>query len=127
MYKIGKNEKCLLVQFKGDFDYSTIKRIFNDELIMPDFNRQHDIWLIEHHQAQIRLGEIQTLVDDFRQLCPKNTTNKKLAIVAHPGLTFAILDLLADGLDRKLPFSCRTFSSLKEAEDWVGGEACRTA
>ncbi len=122
MYTIEKSDHCLLVNFKADFDYSTIKRIIYDELIMPEFGCQHDVWLVGGHQAQVRLGEIQNIVDDFSKLCPQNTSNKKMAIIANPGLTSAILDLLADGLDRKLPFSCRTFSSRTAAEKWLEKE-----
>ncbi len=123
MYQIKQSDNNLIVSFLGDFDYSILKQVIYSELVMPEFRRMNDIWVVGKHRAQIRLGEIQTIVDDFSHLCPPDTCNKKLAIVAEPGLTSAILELLADGLDKNLPLSCRIFSSIDEASEWVGVEA----
>ncbi len=120
MYHIEKEADCLSVVFKGDFDFSTVKCIINDLLITPEFCCCHDIWMVGKHRAQVRLGEIQSIVENFSKLCPKNACNKKTAFVAEPGLTSAILELLASGLDRKLPLSCRIFETREAAEEWLG-------
>lgn len=120
MYKIEKRDDSLLVCFNGDFDYSTIKQVIYKELMLPEFAQLNDIWHVGKHRAHLRLGEIQTIVDDFSKLCPDTACMKKTAIVVEPGLTSAILGLLADGLDRKLPLTCRIFESMEAAEAWTG-------
>jgi len=127
MYSIANNNDHLMVTVRSDLDYSMIKQIIYDELVMPEFRLLHDIWHVGKHRAQIRLGEIQTIVDDFRNLCPPDTCDKKVAIVAEPGLTASILKLLADGLDKKLPLSCRMFGSVDAAKEWIGAEAGQVA
>lgn len=120
MYSIEKNSDRLYVTFEGDLDYSTIKQIIYGELAMPEFCELNDIWILGENRAHIRLGEIQTVIDDFSNFCPPEACDKKMAIVAQAGLTAAILELLADGLNKKLPFSCRMFRTLEAAEEWIG-------
>ena len=127
MYSIEKSNDCLYVTFENDLDYSTIKQIIYGDLAMPEFCRINDIWIVGSHRAHIRLGEIQTIIDDFGHLCPRDAADKKIAIVSDLGLTAAILELLADGLDRKLPLSCRLFSTLEAAEEWIGVAASQVA
>ena len=127
MYTIDISNDCICVTIRNDFDYSTIKRILHDELVIPGFCRLHEVWLVGTHRAQVRLGELQTIVDDFSRLCPREVIDKKMAFVAEPGLTSAILELLADGLDRKLALSCRTFRSREAAEEWIGLSASQVA
>ncbi|MBN2162843.1 MAG: hypothetical protein JXR25_01920 [Pontiellaceae bacterium] len=128
MYEIDNTNGALIVKFKGNFDYSTIKRILYHEISMPEFFKQNDIWLVGTHRTNIRLGEIQEIVDDFGNLCPgERLRDKRIAIVAQPGLTSAFLQLLANGLDRRLPLLCSVFDALEDAENWIGATKSRVA
>lgn len=120
MYRIDRTKSFLQVQFKADFDYSTLKQLLYNELTLPEFSRLNDMWLIGKYRAHLRLGDVQSIVDDFGRLCPDEACQKKMAIVVKPGLTSAILQLMADSLDRRLPFACRVFDSQAVAEDWIG-------
>lgn len=125
MYSIEKNNDSLFVTFEDDFNYSTIKHILYDVLSMSGFSGLDVVWLVGNQRAHIRLGELQAIVEDFSRLCPMDTHDIKMAIVAEPGLPSAILELLADGLDRKLSFSCHTFTTRERAEEWIGiKESC---
>ncbi len=127
MYKISIEKECLLVQFNANFDYSTIKQVMYKEMTLPDFPRKNDLWLIGEHRADLRLGDIQKLVDDFSRLYPRNMGAKKTAIVVQAGLTAAILELLAKGMESRFPISCRIFASRKAAEEWLGASSRKIA
>lgn len=121
MYKIDKTDTSLLVQFRGDFDYSTIKQIIYNELMVPNFCQLNGFWLVGKHRANLRLGDVQNIVEDYCKCCSQcNSCTRKMAIVAEPGLTSAILELIAKGLNRKRALSCRVFESREAAEKWVG-------
>lgn len=127
MYQLEKHDECLLVFFRETLNYSSIKCLIHDELVMPEFSRMNDIWLIGKHRADLRLREIQALLDDICQLVPAGVRTGKIAIVVDPGLTSAILELLAAGLERRLSLSCRTFETFEAAEEWIGRSASQVA
>jgi hypothetical protein len=52
---------------------------------------------------------------------------KKTAIVVEPGLTQAIMKLLADGLRNQLSIDCRTFNRLEDALEWIGPAQSKVA
>jgi hypothetical protein len=119
MFMIKKDEACLLVELRGDFDYSTVKQILYNETMTAEFGRMNDIWMIGNHHARLRLGDIQLLVDDFTRLFPRTVKCKKTAMVVAPGLTEAIIRLLANGIERSLMVSCRVFHTADDARQWL--------
>lgn len=127
MYQVSRDEHCIMVELKQDFDYGILKEIIYNEIMISDAMHLHDIWLVGQHRAHLRLGELQNIVDDFRKLCPKGMRHKKSAIVVDPGLTEAILKLLADGIQMRLPITCRTFRAVDEARNWIGGNTIETS
>ena len=120
MYKVTNNEDYLVVRFKANFTCNDLRIIIRHELLVPECAHMNDIWLIGKHHAQISMGELLSIIDDFKHLHPKHAEGKKTAIVVEQGLTEAIMQLLANGLKNQLPFECRLFHKLEEAEAWMG-------
>jgi len=119
MYDITKNNDCLLVEFKADFDYGTINSILSNETLVDEFRRLHTIWIIGRHQAELRLGDIQTLVDDFGRIHADRPCRKKMAIVVEQGLTEAKMRLMASGIERLKAITSRVFHTSDEARQWL--------
>ena len=120
MYKIHTFQNHLLVKFEEDFDCNAIKAIIHHETRMPEYERMNDIWLIEKHHALVSLGDLETLVQDFRCRCPRNAIRRKTALVAELGLTEAILQLWVKEAKNRVPFDMQIFHTLEEAEVWLG-------
>lgn len=108
------------VTFEDDFTYSTIRTIIRHETLLPQYTRMDDVWLIGKHQALITLGDLETMVADFKCMCPRNASRKKTAIVVDQGLTEAIVLLWIKQSEARMPFTCRVFHTLQEAESWLG-------
>jgi hypothetical protein len=119
MYKIEKNDDYLMVRFSEDFDANTIRAVIHNETMMKEFSYTNDIWMIGKCHAQIRLGELETMVRDFHCQCPRESTRTKTAVVAERGLTQAILELWVNAVRKKVPFEIKLFHNLKEAKDWL--------
>lgn len=120
MYEIRKNNNHLRVEFKDDFDYPVIKAIIRHETMMKEYPDTNDIWLIGKHHANIRLSELDTMVQDFHCLCPTDSTRSKTAVVVNEGLTGAVLELWVNALKKRVAFEIQLFHTLDEAEDWLG-------
>lgn len=120
MYEIKKYDSHLLVEFLGDFDYPMVQTIIRHETMMKEYPDTNDIWLIGNHHADIRLGELETMVQDFHCLCPTGATRTKTAIVVNEGLTGAILELWVGALLKRVAFDINIFPTLEEAQAWLG-------
>ena len=120
MYKIRKNDSHLRVEFKGDFNYPMIQTIIRHETMMKEYPDTNDIWLIGNHHADIRLGELETMVREFHCLCPTDATRTKTAVVMNEGLTRAIFELWVKGIQKRVAFDIEIFHTLDEAEEWLG-------
>lgn len=127
MYHITKTNESLLVEIEADFDYGTIKQITYNETVMSEAGRLNDIWLFGKHRAQLRLGDIQLLVDDFKRLYARPSDTKKIAMVVQQGLTEAIIQLLASGIRRCASVSCCVFHTVDEARQWVQAKNSQVA
>lgn len=119
MYNISRNDECLLVEFKADFDYGTISSILIHETLTSDEMHSHYLWIIGRHQGELCLGDIQTLVDDFGRLHDGRPYTKKMAIVVEPGLTEEKMRLMASGIERLKSISSRVFHTSDEARQWL--------
>ena len=86
MYKIHTFENHLLVKFEDDFDYNAIRAVIHHETLLAEYERMDDIWLIGKYHALISLGDLESMVSEFRCRCPKSATREKTAIVVDPGL-----------------------------------------
>ena len=120
MYEIRKNDSHLLVEFQGDFNYPMIQTIIRHETMMKEYPNTNDIWLVGKHHADIRLGELETMVREFHCLCPTDATRTKTAVVVNEGLTGAIFELWVKGIQKRVAFDIRIFTALDEAEAWMG-------
>jgi hypothetical protein len=120
MYTISIHKKHMVVKFEDNFGYEAIRAILHHQTRMPEYIRMHDIWLIGKHHSLISLGELLSIVDDFTCLCPTSVERKKIALVVDQGLTESIVQLLAQGVNRKHRFECRVINTLYEAEAWLG-------
>ncbi len=119
MYEIRKNDNHLLVEFQGDFDYPLIKTVIRHETMLKEYPGTNDIWLIGNHRANIRLGELETMVQEFHCLCPEDATRTKTAIVVNEGLTGAVIELWVNALQKRVTFDIEIFPTLDEAENWL--------
>lgn len=120
MYEIHKNNDHLLVEFREDFNYLMIQTIIYHETMMKEYPDTNDIWLIGSHYADIRLGELGAMVQEFQCRCPKDTTRTKTAIVVNKGLTGAVIELWVNALQKRVAFDMKTFGTLEDAEAWMG-------
>ena len=120
MYEIRKNDSHLLVEFQGDFNYPMIQTIIRHETMMKEYPDTNDIWLVGKHHADIRLGELETMVREFHCLCPTDATRTKTAVVVNEGLTGAIFELWVKGIQKRVAFDIRIFHTLDEAQSWMG-------
>jgi hypothetical protein len=60
-------------------------------------------------------------------MCPRNAKRQKTAIVIETGLTEAIVLLWIKESAHRVPFDCRVFYTLKEAEEWIGTSVSKMA
>ncbi len=120
MFRIQNKTDHLLVEFLGDFDYPMIQAIIRHETMLKEYPDTNDIWLIGSHHADIRLCELETMVQEFHCLCPTEATRTKTAVVVNEGLTGAILELWAKALQKRVAFDIEMFRTLEEAESWLG-------
>jgi hypothetical protein len=127
MYRIEHNSDHLLVKFTDDFDCNMVEVIIHHLTMLREYPDTNDIWLIGNHRADIRLGEIETLVKQFHCHCPKDAARTKTALVVDEGLTGAIVELWANGLRSRVEFDIRIFGSLEEAREWLGAAEERVA
>ena len=84
------------------------------------YARMNDIWLIGKHRALLSIEDLVSMVADFKCMCPRNATRQKTAVVVEPGLTEAIVQLWIKEAENRIPFTCRVFHTIAEAEKWVG-------
>ncbi|MBT8041934.1 MAG: hypothetical protein KJN98_02075 [Pontiella sp.] len=121
MYYIKKNQDHLLVEFKDNFDCNAIRAIIHHVTMLKEYPHMDDIWLFGSHHADIRLGDIEILVNDFSCRCRRDMTrHKKTAFVAELGLTRSIIELWMGASKKRLPFDLQIFNTLEEAQDWLG-------
>jgi hypothetical protein len=120
MYDIKKHDNHLLVEFLGDFNYPMVQTIIRHETMLKEYPDTNDIWMIGKHRADIRLGELETMVQEFHCLCPTDATRTKTAVVVNEGLTRAIIELWANALQKRVAFDIEIFCTQDEAEAWLG-------
>ncbi len=120
MYEITKNSDYLLVEFLENFNFPMIQTIFHHVTMLKEYPDTNDIWLIGKHRADIRLGELETMVREFHCLCPTDATRTRTAVVVNEGLTGAILELWVNALQKCVAFEMRIFHTLEGAEAWLG-------
>lgn len=120
MYRIAQNDGYLLVELMDNFTLSVVQTIIHHETSMPQYPDTNDIWLIGSHRADIHLGDIELMVNEFQCRCPRQASRTKTAIVVDEGLTGAILELWVKGLQRRVAFDIRIFRTLDQAQAWQG-------
>jgi hypothetical protein len=119
MYEIKKENGHLLIEFQEDFNFHMVQTIIRHVTMLKEYPDTHDIWLIGKCRADIRLGELETMVREFQCLCPTDATRTQTAIVVEAGLTGAILELWVKALQNRVAFDIRIFQTLEEAEAWL--------
>ena len=120
MYKIHKNPNHLLVEFEANFNYTVIQTVIHHLTAMKEYPHMDDIWLVGSHHADIRLGEVETMVRDFQCHCPRDATRTKTAVVCEQGLTQAVIELWMDAAKKRVAFDMQMFRTLEDAEAWLG-------
>jgi len=120
MYEIVNSDETVKIQFKDNFDYSVLKTALQHVGLKSACAQLNDMWFIGKHHAQICLGELLALVDDFKHLYTEVKVDKRTAFVVEHELTTSRFHLLVEGLNRVLEHECRLFSTSQEAEEWLG-------
>ena len=120
MYTIHKNTDHLLIEFLEDFDYQMIRVLIHHVTRLREYPCTNDIWLIGAHHADIRLGELESMVRDFQCHCPRDTTRSKTAVVCEQGLTQSVIELWITATRKRVAFEIRLFRTLEEAQAWLG-------
>ena len=126
MYKIEKREEYILVRFTEDFDFNVVQTVIHHVTSIREFPYTNDLWLIGKHRANIRLGELETMVREFHCHCPTEATRTKTAVVVEHGLTEAIIDLWMSAARKKVSFDMQIFDSFEAALRWLGVEQVET-
>lgn len=120
MYKIEKNSNYLQVKFNQDFDHGTIRKIIHHITRMEEYPHTNDLWIVGKHHANIRLHELETMVNEFQCRCPNHATRTKTAVVAERGQTRSILELWLNATQKRVSFELKLFHTLEEAKLWLG-------
>ena len=120
MYSISRNDGYLMVKFSDNFDFSMIQTAIHHETMLKEYADTNDIWLIGENRAQIHLGELEQLTNEFQCRCPRDATRSKTAVVVDEGLTGAIIELWVTGLKKQVAFEIEIFQTLDEAKSWLG-------
>ena len=105
MYRILRNDGCLLVEFEEDFNCHDLRMIFHQEILAKGCSCMDIILLVGRHHARISMGELLSVVDDFGRLCQACANKRKTAVVVDQGLTESIMKLMTDGIDRQSYFA----------------------
>lgn len=120
MYYINKFSDHLRIEFQDNFNYTTMKAIIHHVTMLKEYPHTNDIWLIGKHHADIRLGEVETMVKEFHCRCPQRVTRTKTAVVVEQRFTQTILELWINAIQKKVDFDLCIFQSLEDAESWLG-------
>ncbi len=125
MYTFQKNSDHMLVKFENDFDCAELTKLIQLATADREYPDTNDIWLVGPHHAVMSMGDLISIMDSFCSCCPQNCNQRRTAFVADHGTTEGFLGLMAKGMGRKLPFECRLFHTLAEAQEWLNNN--RTA
>jgi hypothetical protein len=107
------------VTFDDEFDRRDLSKLMHHEAFFDEEPVKNTIWLIGKHPARLSMGELPSLVDDAAARPLERVNGKKTAIVADHRSTRVTMQILADGLQHRLPLRCRTFKSIEEAYRWL--------
>lgn len=118
MHTSCKNGFCLLVEFEDGFDSKEMMDLIRHEAFCDSSSSKHAIWNVGSQVARFSMGELPVLVDGAAQLPAERMMDSKTAIVADHRPTRMLMQMLADGLQDRLPIRCRTFGSVDEAKRW---------
>lgn len=125
MYTIEENDDHILVKFEDSFDYPMARTVFRHLTGIRQYPHTNDIWVIGRHTADIRLGELENMVQEFQYACPAGAQRTKTAVVVAEGLTGAILELFVKAMQKRVSYKLRIFRTLEEAQAWLGVAARR--
>jgi len=118
MHTFCNYDSYVLVEFNDEFDREEIMRLMQQEFFGGKQPTDYVIWHMGRHAARLTLGELPVLVDGAEQVVKKGVRRAATAIVTHHRPTRMIMQILADGLQKRLPIRCRTFRTIEEAERW---------
>ena len=118
MYTITQKNSYLLITFQEDFNSSVLKAIMRHEPNLKDQIQTDEIWDCSNFQALLGLGDIQPVIDAFKDRLSTTLATKKIAIVSSCTNETA-LQLLTSGLDSQLPCACKFFPTHEEAAAWI--------
>jgi len=112
------HDSYVLVEFNDDFGREVIMRLMQHASRNGKEPTEHAIWHMGNHAARFTRGELPELVKSAAQAAPNAPLCAATAIVTHHPPTRMLMQLLADGLQARLPVRCRTFRTMEEAERW---------
>jgi len=118
MHTFCNYDSYVLVEFNDEFDSKEIMCLMKHESFGRNQPNELAIWNIGKHAARLTLGELPALVEGAEKATKKGVKCAATAIVSHHQPTRMIMQLLADGLQRRLPVRCRTFRTMEEAHRW---------
>ena len=118
MHTLCNYGSYVLVEFNDAFDCKEIMRLMQHESFGGKQPTEHAIWNIGKHAARLTLGELPALVEGAQQGTKNGVRCAATAIVTHHPPTRMIMQLLADGLQKRLHIRCRTFRTMEEAQRW---------
>jgi len=119
MYRIEQHSNHLLVRFYEDLDFSTVQVVIHHLMRMKEYPDTNDIWFIGAHRLHIRLGDIETMVEEFQCHCPKDSNRSRTAIGVDNGLARSFIALWVKALRKRVSFEMSIFDSLEEARVWI--------
>jgi hypothetical protein len=127
MHTISDKTTHQLVEFNDGFDSREIMELIHHEAFIGDEPKKNSIWHIGKHTSRLHMGELPIIVDHAAQLPLKHMKDRKTAIVTEHSSTRTTMQMLADGLQHRLPVRCRTFKTIEEAHRWLDYVNSQTA
>lgn len=118
MHTFCNYDSYVLVEFNDEFDSEEIMRLMQHVSYGGRQTTEPTIWHLGKHAARLTLGELPALVESAEQVAKTGVRCTATAIVTHHPPTRIIMQILADGLQKKLSMRCRTFRTIEEAHRW---------
>jgi hypothetical protein len=88
---------------------------------LPELSEKNNIWVLHEGPIKVDYVDLYKLRDFVREICPKNGTKSKTAIVVKSGIQSAMA-LLFTQIAENLPFEIKVFFDLQDAIYWINNK-----
>lgn len=118
MFTISETESLLEVELRGGATVGVILQAVNAVIAHPDYHQRNDVWVIGGEPLQLNFADLDRITDWIARCYPPAAVRTRTALVVHPGLNAALVELWLETA-AELPYEVRMFSSREAAVDWA--------